>query len=1036
MNPEDWQRVEAIFEAALERPPAERPALVERLCAGDDDLRRTVETLLRSDAEEDHFLRDAVGSGIELLEQRPEDQLRVGPYRLLRRLGIGGMGEVFLAERDDREYRQEVALKLVRPGLDSARIVERFRRERQILAGLEHPNIARLLDGGTTDDGKPYFVMEAIAGEPIDRYCDRLRLDINRRLELFRTVCSAVRFAHQHLIVHRDLKPSNILITDDGTVKLLDFGIAKLLVTEDDVAETELTLATERPLTLGYASPEQVRGEPVTAASDVYALGCLAYRLLTGRLPFELTGLPRRDAEKIILEHDPLPLSVAISRLRRDDPATAAAIAEDRRTRVEALRRRLSGELDAIVLGCLRKERDRRPGSAAELAEDVRRYTKGLPVRAHRDSLAYRTRKFVGRNRLSLVLAGLFLLILGSAFVNNQLQARRVAQERDKALVVANYLVDLFSISDPSRSRGDTVTARELLDRGARDIARELDDQPLVQAMLSDTIGRVYRQLGLHEQARPLIERALAVRRQELGENHADVAWSLTNLGGVEYDAGNYQEAAKHHDEALGIYRRLSGDQRADVAEASSNLALALMKLGHNDRAESLLRDSLDLHRALSDGDSASVATTLSNLGLLLAARGETAAARDLTREALEIGRRELGEPHPEVATYLNNLAAQLQDLGDYAAAEPVYREALEMRRQVLDTGHRDILQTLNNLAGLHYHQGDYPQAEALFRDAAEMIRETLGENHPEVANYLSNLAVVRQAQGDYGETEELLRQALAIRRQALGEEHPAVAQSLDSLASLLVTVGDYAAAEPLYERALELSRAARGEEHPNVIQTLCNLARLRRYRDDFGAGVPAQERCLALRLSVLGADHPSVALGRSHLAELHAAAGDPEAATALYRLAVEQQRRLLGADHPQLAASLTGLAETLTALGALDEADAILAEAVGMLERSLPDGHWRIAAAHSVLGGLRAAQGRLAEAGPLLRESHNRLEALRGAHHYATRAARARLETHAAPTLPLSHPLPSHPGEGRQPPPRRAPTPAVERGRSCPLLF
>ncbi len=991
-----WQRVEELFHRALEVPADERRAFVERACGGDEALRQAVEPLLRSaddgeggDESEDDFLRRVVGGGAVLLE--PPRERRIGPYRLLRRLGAGGMGEVFLAERADREYRQQVALKLVRPGLDSARIVERFRRERQILAQLEHPHIARLLDGGTTGDGMPYFVMEHIEGEPIDRYCDRHRLDLPARLELLRTVCLAVFFAHQNLVVHRDLKPSNILITEDGTVKLLDFGIAKLLAVGDQLADAELTLTSERPLTLGYASPEQIRGGPITTASDVYALGCLAYLLLAGRRPFELGGAGRREAERVILEQAPRAPSAAIIRLQRRDSAAAEEVAAARRSRPEALGRRLAGELDAIVLHTLRKQPRRRPGSAAELAEDLRRYLTGLPVRAHRDTLGYRAWKFARRNGVPLALAAVFLLLVAGAWWNSVRQARQVAAERDKALVVVEFLVDLFAVSDPSRSRGETVTARQLLDEGARDVERRLTGQPLVQATLSETIGRVYRRLGLHKSARPLVYRALKVRQEELGDDHPDIAWSLNELGLVEHAAGNYETAEELQRQALEIFHRRG--EHSGVAEISNDLALTLNSLDRYDEAEALLRRALELYRSRHGGQHPSIARASANLAPVLAAQGRYQEAQELTREALAVARRLYSEPHPEIARYLNNLASQLHDVDDFAAAESLYREALEMRRQLFEPGHPEILETLNNQGTMAYDSGAYEEAEAAFLQAAEEVGESLGEDHPQVADYVNNLAIAIQAQGDYRQAETLFRRVLEIRRRALGEDSPAFAESLESVATALLSLGDYRQAEPLYQQALGVYLEAFGEGHPWVAHITANLARLERLRGDLPAAVALQRRALERRRSIYGEEHRNVARDRAKLAEMHAAAGEAETALALFRQAVDELRRLAGKEHPWLAAALTGLGAVLADRGELAEAETVLREALAIRRASLPGDHWRIGETESVLGGCLAAAGRRAEAEPLLHRGHAQLEAKRGADHYATRAARVRLD-------------------------------------------
>ncbi len=990
MTAETWQRVEAVFEQVVERPPEERAEALERACGDDSEVRRNVEILLRCDEKGGSFLENMIGEGVELLETMGPTGRRIGPYRLLRRIGHGGMGEVYLASRDDEEYTKTVAIKLVRPGYESDQVHERFRRERQILANLEHPHIARMLDGGTTQEGKPYFVMESIEGESIDRYCDRQRLDLRGRLKLFCTVCDAVQFAHQSLIVHRDLKPSNILITADGVVKLLDFGIAKLLAPDDDALDAELTLTVERPLTLSYASPEQIRSERITAASDVYALGCLLYELLSGRRPFDLGGKTRRQAEQIILEEAPVPPSIALARWQREEPATAEAAADSRRARPETLRRRLTGELDTLVLAALRKDRLRRTGSAAELADDVHRYLRGLPIRAHRNSMGYRARKFARRNRLPLAVAALFLLVIAGAFFNNLQQTWRVERERDKAVAVTEYLVGLFNTYEETRGSSQAVTARDLVDKGAEAIEQGLDSQPQVRATLNHTIGRLYFQLGFYDRARELVERALEIRRRDLGDLSSEVAQSLNLLGGIEHAVGDHEAAERLHLEALLIYRQLFGDHDAGIAEATNDLALALRYQDRPEEAEERLRVALRLYESLYDGDHRSVARCLSNLSLVLADRGEHESATAQARRALEMARRLYKEPHLEVAKLMNNLASQLNGLGDFEEARPLFEQALAMHRQLLEPGHPDLVRSLNNLAALADKTGDFSRAEVLLREVVETMRGDLERGDPEALLFLTNLAGTLQRQEKYLEAEELFRQALRIRREVSAEDRD-VADSLNRLASLLVTVNDYEEAEPLYEQALDLRRRIYGNEHPKVATTLYGLARLHFSRADFGAALVVQEECLAIYLGFYGDDHPNVARSRALLAEIHAASGDLVTALDLYRQAEKVQRRVLGSRHPHLASSLTGQGDVLTRLGRLNEAEATIMEALD-IERGSDLGSWQLARTHSVLGGCRTAQGRYNEAEALLLEGHKQLEARRGSRHYATRAARARL--------------------------------------------
>ena len=508
---ERWAQVETLFAAALEQAPEARDSFVEAAVDASDEVREDVASLLHAHARESGQLeasvRAAAGVAIEQADPLAGGDARIGPYRVLRRLGTGGMGTVYLAERADAQFRQQVALKVVNRHLVNDEIVRRFRTERQILADLDHPNIAHLLDGGTTADGLPYLVMEYVVGERIDAYCNARALALRERLALFLAVCDAVQYAHRNLVIHRDIKPSNILVTPDGAPKLLDFGIAKLMGTGAERGAA-LTRADERLMTPEHASPEQVRGEPVTTGSDVYALGILLYHLLTGERPYTPDDGSVAALERAICETAPdKPSTVVMRAATRAGNAAAPApvpVPAPRR-----LARALTGDLDNIVLMALRKEPARRYASAAQMAEDVRRYLDQRPVIARPDTWSYRTAKFLRRHTASVTAAAAVVVVLAAVVVyytqrlagerdRAQDAERRAVRETETSKRVSDFLVELFRVSDPDKARGETITAREILDRGAERIDQELDDEPEVQAQLMDTMGLVYRSLGLY----------------------------------------------------------------------------------------------------------------------------------------------------------------------------------------------------------------------------------------------------------------------------------------------------------------------------------------------------------------------------------------------------------------------------------------------------------------------------------------------------------------------------------------------------------
>lgn len=979
MRSNAWERIEAVFALVANEPVEARAARIAVLCADDEPVvRQTVEAMLRAE--------DAGDAGIEGLVQGAlrsfagamgPDRPRIGPYRLLSRLGAGGMGEVFLASRSDREFQQTVAIKLIRRGNEGQQVLARFRRERQMLATLEHPNIARLLDGGSTERGEPYFVMEHIDGQPLDQYCDRNRLELGARLTLFMTVCAAVQYAHQRLIVHRDLKPSNILVTADGTVKLLDFGIAKWLSDEtgDGLDPSELTTPAERPLTLAYASPEQVRGELVSTASDVYALGVLLYLLLTGEKPIAAEG-PRREVEQAILESIPSAPSRRVMP-DPDDPARAQAVAYARRIRVQSLRHRLAGDLDTIVLCALAKERDRRPESAAALAGELARHLTGRPVRTRPATLRYRARKFLSRNRLPMAGVILLALVLGGAWLNSLRQAREVRrerdrfeQERDKVEQVAEFLVGMFKVADPSESRGETITVSELLERGADKVEQTLTGQPKIEALLSHTIARVYKNIGLDSRARSSAERALALRRTTPDEEPAALANSLILLGDIEADSGLYDASVAHYDEALTIAHSLPDDQRLGIAASSNGLGLALLDLGRLEEARSRLESALELYQALYPGDHESVAIAQLNVGLVWAALGDFAQAHSRIADALAMAERLFDTPHPTTAMLHDRLAAQLLAFGERDAAEAHFQRAIALNRTVHGERHPETVRALHNLAGTLYSRRDFVGAEPLFRQALAARRELFGNEHVQVANTLRNLGATRRNLGDDEAAEQYYREALAIHRTVFGDDHREVATSLDFLAGVLLDQGDVVGAGEHYGQAFAVRKRMFADypEHPEIAKSLSRLARVAHQAGDQDTANALQERALGILRKVHDeSDHPSIARAVGHLASYRLAAGNVTTAIALFREAVAARRR--GQDLKSLASALMGLGDALIGMGELEQAERHLNEALELVE----DG-WRNAEARSVLGSCRAAQGRFDEAERLLVESFDEL--------------------------------------------------------------
>jgi len=863
-DPDSWARIEALFHAALARPSASRAGWLDDECEGDPALRAEVESLLAAheslEAATGDFLEAAILGEAEALAPALR---RAGPYRIERELGRGGMGAVYLAVREDDPDRRPVAVKLLAGlGLGGADLRRRFAVERRALARLDHPNVARFLDAGVTADGLPYVVMEAVFGEPIDAWCDRRRRPVAARLALFRTVCAAVAAVHASLVVHRDLKPGNILVTADGTVKLLDFGIAKLLDSEGE--EADRTRTASRLLTPAYASPEQARGEPVTTASDVYSLGVLLAELLTGRRP--TPGAPGATAT-------PERPSAVVAGL---PAAKARAVAAARGASPPELVRRLRGDLDTIVQQALHEAPERRYGSAEQLAEDLRRHAAALPVAARPDTLAYRAGKFLRRHRVAVALGLAFLALLASFATVLAVQAARTARERDKAERALAFLVDLFAVSDPGEARGRDLSAREILDRGATRVDRELRGQPEVRAALSSALGRVYERLGLYDRAEPLLTTALALRQKALGPGAADVAESWSRLGDLWQAEGRYDRAEAAYRQALARRRALYGEAHPAVAASLDSLADLLSDKGDFRAAEPLLRRALSLREQLFGPESLEVAASRNSLALFLHERGELAAAEPLCRQALATRWRLLGSDHPEVAASLNNLAALLQAKGDLPGAEPLLRQALAINRKVLGPRHPEVGVNLQNLALLLNARGAPKAALPLLQEALDIQRQAVGPENPDLATVLHDLGIVQAAAGDKLAAEGSYRAALALYRKQLPAGHPYIAHPLVGLGRLLLERGETAAAQPLLAEALAIRRQGLPAGHWRIGEAAGLLGACLAARGEVAAARPLLVESHRLLAAALGEKNWATREARDRLARLARLAGPP----------------------------------------------------------------------------------------------------------------------------------------------------------------
>ncbi len=835
------QRIEELFHAALELEPEARAGFLDEACAGDFELRAEIEALLWADAEAPEYIVASAPVIESESNAPPRTGERIGQYRLLREIGRGGMGEVWLAERADGRFDQRVAIKVIKRGMDTDEVLRRFARERRILASLNHPRIARLLDGGETADGRPWFALEYVEGERLDRYCESRNPGLVERLELFREVCAAVQYAHQNLVIHRDLKPANILVTVEGASKLpklLDFGIAKLLDSGDEI--TGLTETGQRVMTLDYASPEQVSSGVVTTASDVYSLGVILYELLTGRRPYDLASLPLHEVTRIICEHEPHP------------PGRASRAGASPET--DGRRDKLASDLDNITLKALSKEPVRRYASAAEFAEDIRRYLAGLPVSASRDTFAYRSAKFIRRNKAPVAVASLVALLLVIATVVAVWQARvartqermakeqaTVAQrERDKARRINEFLRSTLSYASPiyatpGHGKGPDVKLVDAIRDAEKRIEMELKEEPEIRAELHYTLGQIWRNRGELASAEPHTRAALELFRQLYGERHPRAIQSLSAL--------------------------------ATIVGHNGDLAAAVI----------MRRQSVDLMR-LSEPQSQVFPWMLLDLGESLARTGKFSEAEPLILEGQEAFRKMLGtEDHYWVAYTFCRLGNLYRWKGELERAQAAYHEYLERLRR-LSVKH-EAGEALYGLGTIDYSRGNYQEAEKRMNEADKLFSQYLGESYPQIADFLYYLASIHCLQKDYARAEAEARRALEIRRQKNAPDDPWTIISLGALSKVLISAGRPARAAPYLREAMEKFQASPNRRASDLFNAAGILGEcltlLKRYDE---AERFLNESYTGFQ-SVRGEKSPTIVEARQRLVKLYEAWGKPDKA-------------------------------------------------------------------------------------------------------------------------------------------------------------
>jgi len=943
MNPDRWEKIQSLFEKALELESSERESYLKSACDDDKELFDEVISLLHADEKQHSIFAGSAADYIAVDDANLDGKI-FGNYRAVKQIGSGGMGSVYLAERADGVFEQKVALKIVKPGMNSHEIITRFEEERQILARLQHPNIARLLDGGISELGLPYFTMEYVEGKPITAFCDEKNLTIEQRLELFKKVCEAVLYAHQNLVIHRDIKPNNILVQEDGTVKLLDFGIAKVF--EEEEEEKFVTRTGMRVMTPEYASPEQVRGEPVSTATDIYSLGLILYQLLTGCPPYEVTSTSALEMERIICLTEPQKPSTMITKIFSSAPdskqkASPDFISRKRKTTIPKLKKRISGDLDNICLMAIRKEPERRYSSIAQFITDIDSHLNELPVSARKSTAGYRTKKFIQRHKVGVVVATISVILIAivTTFYTIQLaeERDRAQLEAEKSKKVSEFLAGIFEVSDPEQSKGESITARELLDNGVKRIESELSDQPEVLANMLGVTGNVYKSLGLYDNALVLLQRAYSINDSLLGNNSPETAKSINDLANLNFAMGDYESAIKKFKEAIEQRKNIYGEESLEAAESMNDLAMVLREEGDYDQSEKLLSASLAIRNKL------------------------------LSSESME------------VAQSLNNLALLKEDMGEFEKAKKLLEEALQKKEKIYGKIHPSVTETMGNLAFLLQQMGEYEEASKLFNETVEIDKKLFGDLHPVVSTDLYNLASNTALMGDLNAAEKLYEEVLKLDKELLGEEHPYIALDLNNLAGIYSDKGDYEKAENLYKESLNLNKKIYGSDHPEVATSLSNLGVMYNRWRKYDLAEPLLKSALDMRIKLLGEKHPNTVTSMNIYASLMTSKKKYKQAVEQYRKSLSLRVEMLGEDHPQTANAYLGLGNALIETKDYEEAEEKLIRGLEAYKLKLSPDHWNISYSESLLGKCYSNEGKYGEAEELLLKAYDNLLDKRG---------------------------------------------------------
>ena len=824
MNSQKKDIARTLAEKLLDYPESEWSEKIEAWCDGDTELKEELIRLSNTNRNARDFVEELqkkvyslAKSTFETGSTSPE---YIGFYKIISRLGSGGSAVVYLVEDDDGK---KLALKLLRGSAIDSDYRQRFNSESYILSNLDHPNIAKLVDSDLTSDGTPYVVMEYIDGIPIDTWCRQQQSSVQDILKLFRRVCEAVHYAHQNLLVHRDIKPEHVLITKTGEIKLIDFGIAKLL----DPAQSEFqALHTQtglRVMTPEFASPEQVRGQQVTTASDIYSLGVLLFLLLTGQHPYRFKTSSMLEIERVVCEEDPAKPSEAIL----SDSSEPSGIPAE--TEASKLRKTLRGDLDRIIQKAMRKEPGLRYNSAQSFADDLENYLIGEPVKARAPTLRYRIRKFVTRHKLGVTAASVAILVLTAGLAGTlwqagqaKIHAELAELQAQRAEQVSAFLTEMFEESDPTKANDGSITAREMLDRGYEKANTELTDQPALQAQMLGIIGKVYQNLGLFDQALPALEKAVDGYRQ-IGESSPEYVSTLLLLANLEYRLGELEKAEESTREALELKHEIYGPNHPETASVMNTLAIIYEGMDDYDSSIKLMREVIEIRRQQPEPGS-NLAANLNNLAIMLQRQGELEESDQHFSEAVNVVKEVWGENHPYMAFTLNGYAGLQQSRGEYDSAETTLKRALEIGRSVFPDTHPFLGVVLNNLGKLFEETKNYELAAQHFEEGLKLRRNSLPPTHPDIASSLDGLAVILIQTGQAAQAEPLLLEAISIRKKSFPESDWRIAQVEAHLGRSLLLQNRFTEARSILEKSYESLLESRGKEDIHTQSALDDL--------------------------------------------------------------------------------------------------------------------------------------------------------------------------------------------------------------------